>query len=44
VSVFTPGSVFAFFAGMMLLQLVWVKTMVIETKGMSLERIQESLR
>jgi MFS transporter, SP family, arabinose:H+ symporter len=44
VSVFTPGIVFAFFAGMMVLQLIWVKTMVIETKGMSLERIQESLR
>jgi MFS transporter, SP family, arabinose:H+ symporter len=44
VSVFTPGSVFAFFACMMVLQLVWVKTMVTETKGMSLERIQESLR
>jgi MFS transporter, SP family, arabinose:H+ symporter len=44
VSAFAPGSVFAFFAGMMVLQLLWVRTAVIETKGMSLERIQESLR
>jgi hypothetical protein len=29
---------------MMVLQLVWVKTMMIETKGASLERIQERLR
>ena len=44
VSVFPPGAVFAFFAGMIVLQLIWVKTMVIETKGESLERIQERLR
>jgi MFS transporter, SP family, arabinose:H+ symporter len=44
VSAFAPGSVFAFFAAMMVLQLLWVKTMVIETKGLSLERIQETLR
>lgn len=44
VSVFPPGSVFAFFAGMMVLQLIWVQTMVIETKGESLERIQERLK
>jgi MFS transporter, SP family, arabinose:H+ symporter len=43
VSAFAPGYVFAFFAGMMVLQLVWVKTMVIETKGASLEFIQERL-
>jgi SP family arabinose:H+ symporter-like MFS transporter len=41
VSAFAPGYVFAFFAGMMVLQLLWVKTMVIETKGISLERVQE---
>ena len=41
---FAPGYVSAFFAGMMLLQLVWVKCMVIETKGESLERIQERLK
>jgi hypothetical protein len=44
VSAFAPGYVFGFFAGMMVLQLVWVKTMMIETKGASLERIQERLR
>jgi SP family arabinose:H+ symporter-like MFS transporter len=44
VSVFAPGYVFAFFAGMMVLQLVWVKTMVIETKGASLERIQQRMQ
>jgi MFS transporter, SP family, arabinose:H+ symporter len=43
VSVFAPGYVFAFFACMMVLQLVWVKTVMIETKGASLERIQERL-
>jgi SP family arabinose:H+ symporter-like MFS transporter len=43
VSVFAPGYVFAFFACMMVLQLVWVKTVMIETKGVSLERIQERL-
>jgi SP family arabinose:H+ symporter-like MFS transporter len=44
VSDFAPGYVFAFFAGMMVLQLVWVKTIMIETKGASLERIQERLK
>jgi sugar porter (SP) family MFS transporter len=44
VTAFAPGAVFAFFAGMMVLQLIWVKTMVIETKGESLERIQERLK
>jgi sugar porter (SP) family MFS transporter len=44
VTAFAPGAVFACFAGMMVLQLVWVKTMVIETKGESLERIQERLK
>jgi hypothetical protein len=28
---------------MMVLQLVWVKTMVVETKGVPLEQIQECL-
>jgi MFS family permease len=36
---FPPGFVFMFFAGMMVLQLIWVKTMVVETKGVPLERI-----
>jgi MFS transporter, SP family, arabinose:H+ symporter len=43
VSAFPPGYVFLFFAGMMVLQLVWVKTMVPETKGVPLEQIQKQL-
>jgi sugar porter (SP) family MFS transporter len=43
VSAFSPGYVFSFFAGMMVLQLIWVKTTVPETKGVPLERIQEQL-
>jgi sugar porter (SP) family MFS transporter len=43
VSSFPPGYVFSFFAGMMVLQLVWVKTMVPETKGVPLEQIQKQL-
>jgi sugar porter (SP) family MFS transporter len=38
-----PGYVFCIFCGMMVLQLVWVKTMVIETKGVPLEQIQQRL-
>jgi len=41
---FAPGYVFLFFCLMMVLQLVWVKTMVIETKGVPLEQIQARLR
>jgi MFS transporter, SP family, arabinose:H+ symporter len=37
VTAFPPGYVFSFFAGMMVLQLIWVKTMVPETKGVPLE-------
>lgn len=44
VSAFPPGYVFLFFCGMMVLQLLWVKTMVPETKGVPLEKIQEQLR
>ena len=40
---FAPGYVFLFFCGMMVLQLIWVKTMVIETKGVPLEQIQKRL-
>jgi MFS transporter, SP family, arabinose:H+ symporter len=40
---FPPGYVFSFFAGMMVLQLIWVKTMVPETKGVPLEQIQKQL-
>jgi MFS family permease len=37
VTSFPPGYVFAFFAGMMVLQLIWVAFMVPETKGVALE-------
>lgn len=40
---FHPGTVFAFFAFMMVLQLLWVKTMVPETKGRSLEELEKEL-
>ncbi len=43
VTKFPPGYVFLFFAGMMVLQLIWVKTMVPETKGVPLEEIQRQL-
>ncbi|MFI5097188.1 MAG: MFS transporter, partial [Candidatus Acidiferrales bacterium] len=43
VSAYPPGYVFSFFAGMMVLQLIWVKTMVPETKGVSLEEMQRKL-
>jgi len=43
VSSFPPGYVFSFFAGMMCLQLVWVKTMVPETKNIPLEQLQKEL-
>lgn len=36
-------TIFAFFAGMMVLQLLWVLTMVPETKGVALEEIQKRL-
>ena len=38
-----PGTIFAIFCGMMVLQLVWVKTMVPETKGVPLEQMQKRL-
>jgi MFS transporter, SP family, arabinose:H+ symporter len=43
VSTLHPGYVFAFFSAMMCLQLLWVKTMVPETKGIPLEEIQKAL-
>jgi sugar porter (SP) family MFS transporter len=43
VSAFAPGFVFLFFCGMMVLQLIWVKFMVTETKGVPLEQIQKRL-
>jgi SP family arabinose:H+ symporter-like MFS transporter len=43
VSAFAPGYVFLFFCLMMVLQLFWVKSMVIETKGVPLEQLQRRL-
>jgi len=43
VAAFPPGYIFSFFAGMMVLQLIWVKTLVPETKGVPLEQIQKQL-
>ena len=40
---FHPGTVFGFFCFMMVLQLVWVKIMVPETKGRALEDIGREL-
>ena len=39
-----PGVIFAFFCGMMVLQLLWVLAAVPETKGVPLEEIQRRLR
>jgi hypothetical protein len=38
-----PWPIFAFFAFMMLLQLLWVVTRVPETKGVSLEDLEKKL-
>lgn len=43
VAAFPPGYIFLFFTGMMVLQLLWVKTLVPETKGVPLEQIQKQL-
>ena len=43
VDAFSPSAVFAFFAGMMAIQLVWALTMVPETKGRPLEEIEREL-
>jgi len=43
VSAFSPGYVFVFFCGMMVLELIWVITMVPETKGVPLEEMQRKL-
>ena len=43
VNAFSPGTVFLFFCFMMVLQLVWVKLFVPETKGVSLEQMQHKL-
>jgi MFS transporter, SP family, arabinose:H+ symporter len=39
VTLFPPAMVFAFFCGMMVLQLIWVIAMVPETKGVPLEEL-----
>ncbi len=38
-----PGAIFGFFCFMMVLQLIWVITMVPETKGVQLEELQKQL-
>lgn len=43
VASFAPGYVFSFFCGMMVLQLLWVATMVPETKGLPLEEIEHQM-
>lgn len=43
VKAFAPGWVFLFFCGMMVLQLLWVRLMVPETKGVPLEQMQKKL-
>jgi MFS transporter, SP family, arabinose:H+ symporter len=43
VSALPAGYVFSFFAGMMCLQLLWVKKMVPETKNIPLEELQKEL-
>lgn len=40
---FAPAQVFGFFAVMMAIQLVWVLTQVVETRGCSLEEVQARL-
>jgi SP family arabinose:H+ symporter-like MFS transporter len=43
VGTFAAGWIFLFFCGMMALQLLWVRTMVPETKGVPLEELQRRL-
>lgn len=43
VSSLPPGYIFSFFTGMMCLQLLWVRTMVPETKNIPLEELQKEL-
>ncbi len=43
VTALAPGYVFLFFCGMMVLQLLWVKLLVPETKGVPLEQMQRHL-
>jgi hypothetical protein len=43
VTAFHPGYVFLFFGFMMCLQLLWVRFMVRETKGIALEDVARKL-
>lgn len=43
IAALAPGTVFAFFCGMMVLQLAWVRLMVVETKGVPLEEMEARL-
>src|SRR5260370_20624415 len=43
VTAFPPGYVFSFFAAIMMLPLIWLKTLVPETKNVPLEQIQKQL-
>ncbi|MEM1295262.1 MAG: sugar porter family MFS transporter [Verrucomicrobiota bacterium] len=43
ITALAPGVVFGFFCFMMVLQLLWVRTMVPETKGRPLEQIEHDL-
>jgi sugar porter (SP) family MFS transporter len=43
VTAFPPGYVFLLFCGMMVLQLVWVRLMVPETKGVPLEELEHRM-
>ena len=43
VSAISPGYIFLFFCAMMVLQLIWVRLVVPETKGIPLEQIQRTL-
>ncbi|EUK19351.1 sugar porter family MFS transporter [Commensalibacter papalotli (ex Servin-Garciduenas et al. 2014)] len=40
---FSPSYVFMFFCFMMIIQLFWIKYMVVETKGIPLEEVQKKL-
>lgn len=42
-TILNPSIIFGFFCFMMVLQLIWVKTMVPETKGVTLEEMQKKL-
>lgn len=44
IKAFDVGYMFVFFCVMMILQLIWAKTMMPETKGLSLEEIEKELK